>query len=221
PSNNRINLMTFRPKYYLSILGLFASTIYTISPVQANDGGLYESIIDPNLSFIRVVMSNDETPTIAGKSLSDADGAISPYLATNPGDVAITLGSARGQISTESGNFYTVMLDEDGSTKVFEDEIGKSPAKASLFVYNLTSKPDLDLFVPKAKRNALSDIDEGVSKSVSIKAPLKLAFSVKFGDDVLAEVPQVSLKRGGSVAIVIMDNEQGVEAFVVDGAITK
>ena len=77
------------------------------------------------------------------------------------------------------------------------------------------------MFVPKAKRNALSDIDEGVSKSVSIKAPLKLAFSVKNGDDVLAEVPQVSLKRGGSVAIVIMDNDEGIEAFVVDGAITK
>ncbi|MEP2978305.1 MAG: alginate O-acetyltransferase AlgF [Lentilitoribacter sp.] len=213
--------MTSRPQNFLSTLGFVASTFCLTLPANANDGGLYQSIIDPNLSFIRVVMSSDETPTIAGKNLSDAEGVISPYLATNPGDVDITIGSAQGQINAESGIFYTVMLGEDGSTKVFEDEIGKSPAKASLFVYNLSSKPDLDLFVPKAKRNALSDIDEGMSKSVSIKAPLKLAFSVKDGADVVAQVPQVALKRGGSVAIVIMENEQGLKALVVDGAITK
>lgn len=213
--------MTSRPQKYLSVLGFVAATSCLNLPAHANDGGLYQSIIDPNLSFIRVVMNNDETPTIAGKSLSDAQGAISPYLATNPGDVDITIGSAQGQINAESGIFYTVMLDEDGTTKVFEDEIGKSPAKASLFVYNLSSKADLDLFVPKAKRNALSDIDEGMSKSVSIKAPLKLAFSVKDGDTVVAEVPQIALKRGGSVAIVIMENEEGINALVVDGAITK
>jgi hypothetical protein len=213
--------MTLRLKTHLLTVAYVASAFWIVSPAQANDGGLYESVVDPNLSFIRVVMRNDETPTIAGKSIADADGAITPYLATDPGDVDITLGSARGQISTESGIFYTVMLDEDGSTKVFEDEIGKSPAKASLFVYNLSSKPDLDLFVPKAKRNAISDIDEGVSKSVSIKAPLKLAFSVKNGDDVVAEVPQIALKRGGSIAIVIMENDDGIDAAVVTGAITK
>lgn len=213
--------MTSRLKTHLSTVAFVASAFWIVSPAQANDGGLYESVVDPNLSFIRVVMRNDETPTIAGKSISDADEAISPYLATDPGQIDITLGSARGQISTESGNFYTVMLQEDGSTKVFEDEIGKSPAKASLFVYNLSSKPDLDLFVPKAKRNAISDIDEGVSKSVSIKAPLKLAFSVKDGDDVVAEVPQIALKRGGSVAIVIMEDDKGIDALVANGAITK
>lgn len=213
--------MTSRLNTYLSTFALVASSFWIVSPLQANDGGLYESVVDPNLSFIRVVMSNNETPTIAGKSISDSEGAISPYMATNPGDVNITLGSARGQISAESGIFYTVMLEEDGSTKVFEDEIGKSPAKASLFVYNLTSQPDLDLFVPKAKRNAISDIDEGMSKSVSIKAPLKLAFSVKSGDDVVADVPQIALKRGGSIAIVIMEKDDGIDALVVNGAITK
>lgn len=212
--------MKFNIKYKICALALVAA-LGSTSMSQANDGGLYEAVIDPNLSFVRVVMNGGVTPVIAGKNLSDAEGILSPYLATEPGDVEIAIGSARGNISAESGQFYTVLLNEDGSTKVFEDEIGKSPAKAGLFVYNLSSTPDIDLFVPRAKRNALSDIDTGDAKSVSIKAPLKLSFAVKNGEDILAEVPEVSLKRGGSISVVIQQNEQGIAANVASGQITK
>ena len=180
---------------------VFIALVAAAATVQAQDAGLYGRATDPNASFVRVVAFEQQTATIGGKPVSPSQG-ISPYVNVDPGSVSVSFGGTNATLTVEPGKYYTMTIGADGK-RVFSDSVKSDPAKAQLYLYNLSDITNVDLFVPAAKALALKSVAAGQSKDVALKAPLSLAFEVQKDGATVASIAPIDLKRKAGYSIVI------------------
>lgn len=192
-----------------------------VSGPVLSDTGLYEGVVDPNSSFVRVVTSDQTIATIDGENLRDISSGISGYVNVMPGEVDVILPTASDVIEVGPSTFYTVVFKEDGEAEVFTDDITNSPSKADVSFYNLTDATDVSVFVPQANAVAIEAVDTMQGQSVAINAPLTLDFELKIGEETLASVTAVDLVRGEGVSIVLLESEQGYSAFATPNSYLK
>lgn len=204
----------------LSIIGACIVLLSTFSAASADDG-LYENVADPNSSFIRVIAPGQTVASINGNTLRDLQDGISGYVNVVPGDVDIVLPNGTLDVKVDPSTYYTVVFDESGEPKIFNDEITNSPAKADISIYNLSSAESVDLFVPAANAVAIPETTSSHSKTVSVRAPLTLDFEVHSNGQVLAQLSQVSLVRKGGVSIIFLDGDTGFTAFSTPNTFIK
>ena len=192
-----------------------------VSGPVLSDTGLYEGVVDPNSSFVRVVTSDQTIATIDGENLRDINSGISGYVNVMPGEVDVILPTASDVIEVGPSTFYTVVFKEDGEAEVFTDDITNSPSKADVSFYNLTDAAGVSVFVPQADAVAIEPVDPMKGQSVVINAPLTLDFELKMGEETLANVAGVDLVRGEGVSIVLLESEQGYSAFATPNSYFK
>lgn len=145
---------------------------------------------------------------------------MSPYVAVAPGDIPVSSSLGKGTVQASAGKFYSVVVTKDGATTVVDD-MTRNPAKATLSLYNLTEKAAIDLFVPQAGAEAVSDVDSGGSKSVALRAPLAVDLVVRDGDKDLAKLDKVEFKRLAGVTIVVTGEGDAVDAVAVPSTIAR
>lgn len=167
----------------------------------AQDAGLYGKAADPNASFVRVVAFDQQSATIAGRPVSPGQG-VSPYVNVDPGSVEVSSGGKNAVVEVEPGKYYTMTIGADGE-RLFTDIVKSDPAKAQLYLYNLSDIPNVDLFVPAAKALALKGVAAGQSKDVALKAPLSLAFQAQKDGTAVASIDAIDIKRKAGYSIVI------------------
>ena len=85
----------------------------------------------------------------------------------------------------------------------------------------MTEKAAIDLFVPQAGAEAVSDVDSGGSKSVALRAPLAVDLVVRDGDKDLAKLDKVEFKRLAGVTIVVTGEGDKVDAVAVPSTIAR
>ena len=182
-------------------IAFFVSGLVLAGAAQAQDAGLYGRAADPNASFVRVVAFDQQVATIAGKPVSPAQG-VSPYVNVDPGSIEISSGGKNASMKVEPGKYYTMTIGPDGE-RIFSDTVKNDPAKAQLYLYNLSDIPNIDLFVPAAKALALKGVESGQSKDVALKAPLSLAFEVQKDGTKVAGTDPIDIKRKAGYSIVV------------------
>lgn len=207
------NLLTLSAMGLLALLPL--STVAT-----ADDGGLYEKPLDPNSAFVRVIAPQSSSASVNNSAFDQLKAGVSPYVAVAPGEIAVAAGNGEGKVTAEAGKFYSAVLAE-GKMVTIEDDMTKNPAKATLTLYNLTERKDLDVFVPQAGANAVTDVESGGSKSVALRAPLNVDLVVREGDAELAKLDKVEFKRLAGVTIVVTGAGEQVSAVAVPSTIAR
>jgi len=198
-----------------SIAPFFALAMMATSALPQADNGLYEPAPDPDASFVRLIAPGEASGTIAAKAMNKMD-AVSPYVSVAPGEVSVTAGDTDTVVSVEKGGFYTVTLASGGAAATMKDTIIASPAKADLAFYNLSDLPALSLFVPAANANVAEGIDPSAMFAAALKAPLTLDFEVRNGDEVVATIPAVELRRKEGVTIVITGSAGDYDGFATN-----
>ncbi len=98
------------------------------------------------------------------------------------------------------------------------DQPATDPSKATVYFYNLSDKPTVDLFVPSAKVKAIEGVAAGAGMSVPLKAPLTLDFEVQADGAPIATVAAVDLKRRGGVSIILSGSDGNYTASAVQNA---
>jgi hypothetical protein len=189
--------------------------------VSAQDGGLYEKAIDPNSAFIRVLLPHNAVARIETKSFANVEDGLTPYVVVEPGEIEVSIGAATEKVSAASGRFYTAAFSEEGPVNVIEDKVTTSPSKANLTFYNFTGFDALDLFVPQAKANAIAALGPGQGKTVALKAPLTLDFSVLADGEVKATVEAIKLTRGGGTTIIAFEKAGGIRLTAIESSIAR
>ncbi|MGL3606812.1 alginate O-acetyltransferase AlgF [Rhizobium sp. G187] len=207
------NLLTLSA---MSLLALFPLATVTM----ADDGGLYEKPLDPNSAFVRVIAPKSSTASVNSSAFDQLKSGVSPYVAVAPGEISVSAGTGEGKVAAEAGKFYSAVL-ADGKMVTIEDDMTKNPAKATLTLYNLTERADLDVFVPQAGADALSDVGSGGSKSVALRAPLNVDLVVREGDAELAKLDKVEFKRLAGVTVIVTGTGNDVSAVAVPSTIAR
>ena len=174
-----------------------------LTPVFAQDDGLYDAPVDPNSAFVRVLSPGASVAVVAGTTVNDLKDGLSPDVNVQPGDIPVSAGELTGDVSATPGGYYTYAIGADGVPVVLLDQPASDPSKATVYFYNLSDKPSVDLFVPSAKVKALEDVAEDGAKSVALKAPLTLEFEVQADGATVAKVAALDLKRRSGFSIVL------------------
>jgi hypothetical protein len=201
-------------------LAAVAATLTLSAQARADDGGLYAKPLDPNSAFVRVIAPGASSATVNASSFNQLSDGVSPYVAVEPGDIAVTASGDQGSVKAAAGKFYSAILTESGVVTI-EDDMTKNPSKATLSLYNLTEKADIDLFVPQAGADAVSDVDSGASKSVALRAPLNVDLVVREGDKEIAKLDKVEFKRLAGVTVVVTGTGENVAAVAVPSTISR
>src|SRR4051812_41939362 len=141
------------------VAGLTAALLLSMPVASlAADDGLYEKPVDPNSAFVRVLSPNTNVAVIDGKTLNSLSNGLSPYVNVQPGDIAVTAGDTSGTVPAQPGAYYTLTWGPDGKPLVIQDAAPTDPSKAEVYLYNLSDKTTVNLFVPAAKVDAIADV---------------------------------------------------------------
>lgn len=200
----------------LTVLVLLASA------AQAQDGGLYEDVPDPNAAFLRVIGTDLTAATVNGTNLEGLDTGISPYVViTDAGDITVDADAQSSTATVTPATFHTLLIAADGTRTLVTDPLTLSPAQADVTFYNLSDIPAADLYVPAAKAKAIEAIAPNAGGSVALKAPLTLDFEARDGDTTLATAKDITLERRQGVALVLRGSGGSYELLSAPNDIAK
>jgi alginate O-acetyltransferase complex protein AlgF len=192
----------------------------------AGDAGLYDAPPPPNSAFIRILNAGpgsfDFDMTIAGKTLPVAAQSLGSYVIVSAGAVDLAGRGTSKQVKLDPGKFYTFAVsDSSGNSQLYVDDGLTDPAKGRLYFYNLTAENSVELYVPAAKTDALSDLPASSTKSVEIRAPLEVDMVAKAADSELATFESVKLKRRSGTSLVLSGKAGSYSGFTVSNTIAQ
>jgi len=188
------------------------------APVFAQDDGLYDAPVDPNSAFVRVLVPGAAVAVVNGTTVDDVTDGLSAYVNVAPGDIQVSAGDFAGEVTAAPGAYYTYASTAAGQPLLLTDQPASDPSKATVYFYNLSDKPSVNLFVPSAKVNAIEGVAGDTGKSVALKAPLTLDFEVQADGATVATVAALDLKRRGGVSIVFTGSGGNYTATAVENA---
>jgi alginate O-acetyltransferase complex protein AlgF len=192
--------------------------LVSAAPVFAQDDGLYDAPVDPNSAFVRVLVPGAAVAVVNGTTVDDVTDGLSAYVNVAPGDIKVSAGDVAGSVTAVPGAYYTYASTATGDPLVLTDKPASDPSKATVYFYNLSDKPTVDLFVPSAKVKAIEDVAGDTAKSVALKAPLTLDFEVQADGATVAKVASLDLKRRGGVSIVFTGSDGTYTATAIENA---
>lgn len=200
---------------------ILGSLCFAASTALAGDGALYEDVFDPNSSFVRILAPGQTFGSVNGNTLNDLQNGVSGYVNVMPGLIPVSFSDGSMDVEVGPSRHYTVVKMPGAEPEVFEDELELSPAKADVSLVNLTSQDPVNLYVPLARAVAIENVPSSEMRSIALKAPLTLDFDLRTGEESLASVSAVELKRKSGVTIVLSQNDEGFEAFAVPNTYVK
>ena len=197
---------------------LAALLLLSAAPAFAQDDGLYDAPVDPNSAFVRILAPGAAVAVVNGTTIDEVTDGLSAYVNVAPGDIQVSAGDVSGSVTAAAGAYYTYASTAAGEPLVLTDMPASDPSKATVYFYNLSDKPTVDLFVPSAKVKAIEGVAGDTAKSVALKAPLTLDFEVQADGATVATVASLDLKRRGGVSIVFTGSGGSYTATAVHNA---
>ena len=187
---------------------------------MAADDRLYPKPVDPNSSFVRVLQPGATVAVVDGKTMNNLVNGISPYVNVQPGNIAVSAGTSSATFKVAPGAYYTYAWTTSGEGIAMKDVAPTDASKAEVYVYNLSDKPTIDLFVPSAKVDAVSDVPMNGSKGVALKAPLTLNVEVHLRDQHASARRSMgsTCERKGAVSVVLTGSGSTYSAVALPNA---
>lgn len=142
---------------------------------------------------------------------------ISAYRPVRPDIYQVKIGELQQEVVAGVGKYYTLVYLPD-SLIVFDDPAHTDPARAQLFLYNLTYMSNLTLMTADGQTVVVDAVAPRESKDAKVNA-MPITFALFQGGDLLQTLPELALKRGQSYSIFVMHEGDGVRAVVVQAVV--
>ena len=186
--------------------------------VEAGPKSVYGLQAPGNVAFVRVVNA------VAGKTSIQVElGAtryhtldfaeVSPYRPVVPDIYQIRAVDYETEIIPKVGLYYTIVCAPTG-IHIIEDVPHTDPARAQLFLYNISSFPQVDLKTADGKIIVISGISPHQYGQVVVNA-ISVSFAVFSGGTRLGAVGDLGLERGSSFSVFVLDGESSAIVFAV------
>lgn len=180
--------------------------------------GLYAPAPPPDSAFVRIINAT-ATPlsaTLGSKAATAPKAGISTYVVVPQGNVAAKVGAANNTLAVVAGKFYSAVW--NGKTfRLMTDVSADDRAKAQLTVYNLSTKPALDLKTADGKLSVVGGVKPGESGNRAVNG-ITVDLAVFGGSKALATFKGAALERGNAYAIVVTD---GGSSMTVSSTTTR
>ena len=168
--------------------------------------GLYAPAPPPDSAFVRIINAT-ATPlsaTLGSKAATAPKAGISTYVVVPQGNVAAKVGAANNTLAVVAGKFYSAVW--NGKTfRLMTDVSADDRAKAQLTVYNLGTRPALDLKTADGKLSVVGGVKPGESGNRAVNG-ITVDLAVFGGSKALATFKGAALERGNAYAIVVTDS---------------
>ena len=172
--------------------------------------GLYAPAPPPDSAFVRIINATAAplSATLGSKVATAPKAGISTYVVVPQGNVAAKVGAASNTLAVVAGKFYSAVW--NGKTfRLMTDVSADDRAKAQLTVYNLSTKPALDLKTADGKRSVVGGVKPGESGNRAVNG-ITVDLAVFGGSKALATFKGAALERGNAYAIVVTDSSSSM-----------
>ena len=188
------------------ILFPISAALLTSTSTAQDLAGLYATAPPPDSAFVRVINATAAplSATLGSKAATAPKAGISTYIVVPQGKVAARVGSASSTLAVAAGKFYSAVWNGK-AFKLMTDVSADDRAKAQLTVYNLSTRPALDLKTADGKLSVVSGVKPGESGNRAVNG-ITVDLAVFGGSKALATFKGAALERGNAYAIVVTDS---------------
>jgi len=138
---------------------------------------------------------------------------VSPYRPVTPDIYQLEAAGNEAEIIAGSGRYYTVVCMPTGIT-VYEDPAHTDPARAQLFLYNLSPLPQIDLRTADGKSRVISGVGPR-SAGLAVVNAVRVALAVFSEGTSIAGLGDLGLERGSSFSVFVLAADQAPVVFTV------
>jgi alginate O-acetyltransferase complex protein AlgF len=200
-------------KHRERILVTLILMIGMMSRVVANEDALYGPTAPPGSAFIRVVNLSSQTllDAKAGNETFRNIAAYtgSPYQFFSPGPMKFQVLNALLSFTLVSGNYYTLVVLTNGTTKMIEDLGKPDPRKATISVYNLSTIDTISLKTADGKVAVVENVAKGSRQDRAIN-PVKVSLALYRPEPNSPEptpVAATTLERGQVLSLFVTGDQ--------------
>jgi alginate O-acetyltransferase complex protein AlgF len=182
---------------------LFA--VMTPMPLGAAPQSVYGPSAPGDSAFVRLLnLLPDALRVSLGATRIGPVGsaAISAYEPVVPDIYVVRAGGEEREVVPKSGTYLTIACTSKGII-LFDDPPHTNPARAQVFLYNLTSIASLDLKTADGKTAVVAGVKEGESGQVVVNA-VTVSLAVYNGAALVKAVGSLALQRGSSYSVFAM-----------------
>lgn len=184
--------------------------------------GLYGAGAPDDAAFVRLVHAlehEDEVSTSIGEAYFGplSFGSVSSYRPVAPDLYMLFIADLSAELVAEDGVYYTIVVHPDGLL-VLEDPEHTDPARAQIFLYNLSSLPEVRLVSDEGPTDVTGQVAPGESEEVVVAAvPVEL--SLYAGDEAIESVGDPGLERGESYSVFVVSNNDETATFLAQAEV--
>jgi alginate O-acetyltransferase complex protein AlgF len=187
----------------LSLLAVF------LAPMRApcDTRSVYGPEVPGNSAFVRMVNAIPGPSQLRlelGATRFDPlpYAGVSPYKPVVPDIYQLEAGGSAQEIIPKSGAYYTVVCGQKAIT-VLQDPAHADPARAQLFLYNLSSLPAVDLKTSDGKTAVILGVAPNASGMKVVNA-VTVSFAVFHASARIGTVGDLGLARGSSFSVFVL-----------------
>jgi alginate O-acetyltransferase complex protein AlgF len=175
------------------------------APLGAAPQSVYGPSAPGDSAFVRVVslLADPLRVSLGATRIGPVGyGTVSSYFPVVPDIYVVRAGGAELEVVPKSGGYLTIACTPKGII-LFDDPPHTNPARAQVFLYNLTSLPSLDLKTADGKTAVIAGVKNGESAQVVVNA-VTAALAVYSGTTLVKAVGSLALQRGVSYSVFAM-----------------
>lgn len=193
-----------------------ALAILVAAPSCADTRSVYGPEVPGDAAFVRIVNAvPGSSPLQAELGATTFDplsyAQVSPYRAVTPDIYLFSADDEELEIIPMSGRYYTVAVLPDAIV-VLDDPAHTDPARAQLFLYNLSSLPRIDLATADGKTRVIADVRSRSSGLVIVNA-VAASLAVTSGGARVTLVGDLGLARGSSFSVFVLGGGSATAVF--------
>ncbi len=193
-----------------------ALALLVAAPVFSDTRSVYGPEIPGDAAFVRIVnAAPGSSPLQAELGATAFDplpyAQVSPYRAVTPDIYLFSAFDQELEIIPMSGRYYTVAVLPEAIV-VLEDPAHTDPARAQLFLYNLSSLPRIDLATADGKTRVISDV-RSRSSGLAIVNAVAASLAVTSGGARVKLVGDLGLARGSSFSVFVLGGGSATVVF--------
>jgi alginate O-acetyltransferase complex protein AlgF len=190
-----------------ALLAAALTVVLAVPPLPAAGRSVYGPEAPGDSAFVRVVNASAGSLPLESELGSTRFGAlafaqVSPYRPVAPDIYVFAAGSLEQEVIPGSGRYYTIAVLPD-AVVVLEDPSHTDPARAQLFLYNLSTLPRVDLATADGKTTVVANVKPGASGMAVVNA-ISARLAVRSAGALLKAVGDLGLSRGSSFSVFVL-----------------
>lgn len=196
----------------LVVIALCVST-----PLAAAPGSVYGPSAPGDSAFVRVINALTTVPSLrvdlgATRFQDIPYASVSAYRPVVPDVYLVRVAGVELEVIAKTRTYYTVACTPSGIL-LFEDATHTDPARAQIFLYNLTPLDPIDLKTADGKTSVIRAVHPETS-DVKVVNAVTVSLAVYNGTTRLGAPASLALKRGSSFSIFAVGEAGKATVFV-------